>query len=561
MTVAAQSPVNALADWFWEEFLEQQPLWATMLGDDRWDDRWDDPSAVGRERELATLRELMARADEIDAPDLDAEDRITLDIMRVLAHTRQDYHQHRLWQFDGVDPLNGPQSLPGDLARFQRVDTAERVDRLIARLEAYPGHLEAVMENNRAGVAAGRTAARAVTERAVTQIRRAIETPTDETPLLAAHPDLDGEARSRIAAAIDRYVRPAQAAFLGELEAYLPHAREGDGVCWLPDGEAVYRHAILASTTLDESAQALHDYGLEQLEAIDRERLVIARELGFADVAACRAFLETDASNRTADRTELVRLAEAQVERAQAAAPRWFGRLPRAACEVRPVEPHQEQEAPPAFYFPPAPDGSRPGIYYINTFDPGARQLHKLAAITYHEAVPGHHFQIAIAAELDDMPDFRRHGARLAGAAYTEGWGLYSERLADEMGLYGGPRERFGLLDTQAWRAARLVVDTGLHAFRWSRQRSIDLLRREVGLSQLEAETETDRYIGWPGQALAYMTGQREIDALRRQLQARDGAAFDLREFHDQTLAHGSLPLATLRRQLPEWVSPSGPRA
>jgi uncharacterized protein (DUF885 family) len=556
MTVVAQSPVRALADWFWEQFLEQQPLWATMLGDERWDDRWDDPSAAGRERELETLRELLSRADSIDLQLLDTEDRITLDILRVLADTRRDYHEHRLWQFDGVDPLNGPQSLPGDLARFQRVDTRERQDRLIARLEAYPAYLDAIAHNMREGIAAGRTAARAVTERALTQVRRALDTPTAETPLLAAHPELDPASRDRIASAVDRFVRPAHAAFTRQLEAYLPHARRGDGVCWLPDGDAVYRYSILAATTLDESAQALHDYGREQLDAIDRERLVIARELGFVDVAACRAFLETDASNRTTDPTELVRLAEAQVDRAQAAAPAWFGRLPRAACEVRAVEPHQEQEAPPAFYFPPAPDGSRPGIYYINTYQSESRHLHKLAAITFHEAVPGHHFQIAIAAELEDMPDFRRHGARLAGAAYTEGWGLYSERLADEMELYRTPRERFGMLDTQAWRAARLVVDTGLHAFRWERQQSIDLLRSEVGLSQLEAETETDRYIGWPGQALSYMTGQREIDALRRQLQARDGARFDLRAFHDQTLAHGSLPLATLRRQLPQWVEP-----
>src|SRR6266550_1246994 len=187
-----------------------------------------------------------------------------------------------------------------------------------------------------------------------------------------------------------------------------------------------------------------------------------------------------------------------------------------------------EREAPPAFYFPPAPDGSRPGIYFINTFDPASRPLHRLAATTYHEAVPGHHFQITIETELQGLPAFRRLGSRLTGAAYPEGWGLYSERLADEMGLFEDPRERFGMLDAQAWRAARLVVDTGMHAFRWDRQRSVDFLRSAVGLTQLEAETETDRYIAWPGQALAYKTGQRAIETLRRQIEARDGSRFDL---------------------------------
>jgi uncharacterized protein (DUF885 family) len=249
-----------------------------------------------------------------------------------------------------------------------------------------------------------------------------------------------------------------------------------------------------------------------------------------------------------------VRRAETQVEKVGAAAPRYFGRLPRARCEVRAVEPYMEREAPPAFYYPPAPDGSRGGIYFINTFQPADRPLHRLASTTYHEATPGHHFQLTIETELQGLPAFRTLGSRLVGVAFPEGWGLYSERLADEMGLYEDERERFGMLDAQAWRAARLVVDTGMHAFRWDRQRSVEFLRDRVGLTQLESDTETDRYISWPGQALAYMTGQREIEGLRRQLELRDGERFDLKGFHDAVLGHGSLPLATLRRELPQWV-------
>ena len=217
-----------------------------------------------------------------------------------------------------------------------------------------------------------------------------------------------------------------------------------------------------------------------------------------------------------------------------------------------------EQEAPPAFYVPPSEDGSRRGVYYINTFDPASRPLHRLPATTFHEAVPGHHFQIAIEQELRDLPAFRRFGSRLAGGAYVEGWALYAERLAVEMGLYEHPRERFGALESEGWRAARLVVDTGIHALGWTRRQSIDLLRDRAGLSRLEAETETDRYISWPGQALSYMIGQREILALRAELERRDGERFDLRAFHDETIGHGSLPLSTLRAQLPGWVQAPG---
>lgn len=216
-----------------------------------------------------------------------------------------------------------------------------------------------------------------------------------------------------------------------------------------------------------------------------------------------------------------------------------------------------EQEAPPAFYMTPSADGSRRGLYFINTFDPASRHLHRLAATTFHEAVPGHHFQLAIEQELTGLSSFRRFGSRMAAGAFVEGWGLYTERLADEMGLYRTPLERFGALELQAWRAARLVVDTGIHALGWSRQRSIDLLVERAGLSRLEAETETDRYIGWPGQALTYMLGQREIMDLRAQLEARDGDRFDHRAFHDQVIGHGSLALAVLREQLPGWVRPT----
>ncbi len=554
-TTDSESPVADLADRFWQWFLSRQPIYATTLGDERYDDRLPDPSEEGRAEEETDLRGFLRDARELEHEPMGQEDQITLDMLEVVARIWLRQLDHRLYQFDAIDQNSGPQNLPGDLARFQRVDSTERVDRLIRRLEQFPEYLEKHRVNLLEGVAAGRTAARPAVVRVTEQMRRAVETPVAESPLLLAHPELDDESRARIAAAVSKYVQPALADHLAAIEGYAEKARTGDGVWALPDGEAVYQTMIVASTTLDETPEALHRYGLEQIDKISSEAMDIAAELGFADVPTMRRALAADSSNFATSGEEITERARRQIAKANSVAADWFGRLPVAPCEVRAVEPYQEAEAPPAFYFGPAADGSRPGIYFVNTYQPEYRPLYRLATTTYHEAVPGHHFQIALEGELEYLNEFRRFGSRLTGAAYAEGWGLYSERLADEMGLYESAWERLGMLDAQAWRAARLVVDTGMHAFRWSREQSVDLLM-EVGLSRLEAETETDRYIVWPGQALAYMTGMREIVALRRALEQRDGERFDLMSFHDQLLGHGTLPLATLRNELPGWVQP-----
>ena len=553
--VAVGSSVTDLADRFWQWVLSRQPIYATVLGDERYDDKLPDVSAEGRAEEVAALKGFLEDSKLIERDELDQEDAITLDMLQVVARIWRKQLDLRLYHFESMDQMSGPQALMGDLARFQRMDTPERVDRLIRRLELYPEYLAQNRANLLEGVAAGRTAAAPVVTRVIEQTRRAVETPVEESPILLGHPELDEASRARIAAAIEEWVMPALRDHLAAVEGYAPFARSGEGVWALPDGDEVYGAMILASTTLEETPQALHEYGLQQLDAIRDEALGIAHELGFGDIAEMRHALETEKSNYASSSTEIVEKARRQIDKAEAAAPRWFGRLPKARCEVRAVEPYSEAEAPPAFYYPPAPDGSRKGIYFVNTYQPEHRPLYRLATTTYHEATPGHHFQITIEGELDNLPDFRRYGARMTGAAFGEGWGLYSERLADEMGLYESAWERQGMLDAQGWRAARLVVDTGMHAFQWTREQSVDLLMT-VGLSRLEAETETDRYITWPGQALAYMTGMREIVALRRELEARDGDHFDLNGFHDELLGHGTLPLATMRRVLPGWVKP-----
>jgi uncharacterized protein (DUF885 family) len=551
-----RTPVGELADRFWEAVLEQNPTTATFYGDERYADRLEDPSPAGRAKTRELMTRTAAEAAAIPVDGLPTEERITRDMLQVIAELWIEEDDQQLHQLRVVDQMGGPQQLMPQLTQFQPADTPERLEAFIARLQAYPAFMAANADILREGLGSGLTAPRIVTERTIAQIERMLAIPTDEAIIPAMVKVSSDADRERVRDVVRDVVYPADLAFLDTLRGEYRHAsREEPGIWSAPDGDTLYRTAIRSWTTLDLDPQEVHRIGLDELEAIEAERKEIARSAGFGDdTAAYRASLDALPGNTPASKDELVTRATEDIERAMAAAPRFFGVLPRAGVDVRPVEEYKEKDAPFAYYYPPAADGSRSGIYYANGYDLPSRKYTKLASTTYHEAAPGHHFQITLEMENPHLNAFRRLGSRMVGGAYVEGWGLYSERLADEMGLYRDEGERFGMLDGQAWRAARLVVDTGLHALRWERQRSIDFLQR-AGLSETDAVIETDRYICWPGQALTYKIGQREIERLRRELTARDGSAFDLRAFHDAVLGHGSLPLATLARELPTWVA------
>ena len=551
------SPVDELSDRFWEGILELNPTTATFYGDDRYATQLEDPSPAGR----AKTRELMERtareAAAIPVEGLSTEDRITRDMLQVIGELNVEEDDQGLHQLRVVDQMGGPQQLLPQLTAFQPVDTPERLEAFIERLQAYPAFMQANADILREALGTGLTAPSIVTERTIAQLERMLSIPIDQAIIPGSIQGASDADRERIRGIVRDVVYPADTNFLETLRGEYRHAsREEPGIWSAPNGEQIYRTAIRSWTTLEMDPREIHEIGLQELEAIEAERREIARSAGFGDdTAGYRASLDVLDGNTPGTKDELVARAREDIERAMAEAPRYFGRLPRAGCDVRAVEEYKEKDAPFAYYYPPAADGSRDGIYYANGYDLPSRKYTKLASTTYHEAAPGHHFQITLEMENDTLNTFRRLGSRMVGGAYVEGWGLYSERLADEMGLYRSEAERFGMLDGQAWRAARLVVDTGLHALRWERQRSIDFLRNDAGLSETDAVIETDRYICWPGQALTYKLGQRVIEKLRREITARDGSAFDLREFHDQVLGHGSLPLATLERELPTWVA------
>jgi len=548
------SPVDQLADGFWERILELNPTTATVYGDERYNDRLEDPSPAGRAKVRRLMEETKAAAEAISPDGLSVEERITRDMLIVIADQGIEEDDQGVHRLRVVDQIGGPQTLLPQVCQFQPADTPERFERFVARLEAYRDYMAANTDILREGLDTGLTAPRIVAERTVAQLERLMAIPIEEAVVPSLAQVASDADREQVRKVTEGVIYPADRAFLDVLSGdYLKATRQEPGLWSAPNGESLYRTQIRSWTTLDLDPREVHEIGMEELRIVDVGRRAIAEAGGAASPREYRQRLADDPSNTPKTKEELLARAREDIDRAMQVAPRFFGTLPKAGCEVKAVEEFKEKDAPFAYYFPPATDGSRGGTYYANGYDLPNRKYTKLATTTYHEAVPGHHFQIALEQENPHLSTFRRLGARIVGGAYVEGWGLYSEKLADEMGLFRNDAERFGMLDAVAWRAARLVVDTGLHALRWTRQQSIDFLL-ETGLSETDATIETDRYIAWPGQALTYMIGCREIEKLRRELSARDGAAFDLRGFHDQVLAHGSLPLATLSRELPNWV-------
>jgi uncharacterized protein (DUF885 family) len=539
---------RGVADRYWEGLLEIEPFLGTEIGDERFDDRLADLGPDGRERQRAFFERSLAEAASLDRAAMSEDLRTTLDVLDRSADRWLDRIRWRMDQLDAASHLSGPAQLLAELGSLQRADSPERVDRYVARLAAIPRYLAQTVDILDEAVRDGITQPALVADRTIGLLERILTIPAEDSPALAALPESDAEGRERVVAVVRDDVMPAYQTYLEAMRRYRPSAREDSiGLSALPDGERMYEASLLAFTTVPLTAQEVHEIGVQDYERVQRERLEIATSLGFDDPAELMLAHRESGKDTAHSREEMVRLAEDQVQRSWDAAPRYFGRLPKENCTVRPVEEFREKDVPAAWYYPPTADGSRKGIYWINCSDLHERPLHQVASTTFHEANPGHHFQIAIEQEHEDRPALRRFGGILAGSAFAEGWGLYSERLADEMGLYLDPYERMGMLEAQGWRAGRLVTDSAIHALGWDRERCVQTLV-DVGVSRVSAEIEIDRYITWPGQACSYKIGQIELERFRTVLSRREG--FSLQAFHDRVLELGSLPLPALRREL-----------
>jgi uncharacterized protein (DUF885 family) len=546
--------IRSLADEYWQASLAFDPLGATAIGDRRFDDRLDDPSPEAIAAQRRRLAELRGRVEAVDAGALGTEDAVTH--AALLAQLRSDEAQLATglerWS---VDPLEGPHIAALNIPDYQAVATPEQARAMVTRWQGLPAWFDAHGRNLRDGLAAGQVAVATPVAKVVEATERILRTPDDELPLLAParieHPDWppDEVARFRhgLAAAV-REIRPALERYLAVVRDEIrPRARPDTepGVGRVPGGDEAYRALVRVHTSLDLEPEAIHELGVREVERIDAELVELGRRvLGATDHAAILERLRSDRSLAFTSRDEVFAKAEAALARANEATPDWFGILPKAPCVVVRMGPHEEEHSTLAYYRQPAVDGSRPGQYFLNTSAPDTRPRYEAEALAYHEAVPGHHLQIAIGQERTGLPEFRKH---LGPTAFFEGWGLYAERLSDEMGLYSADLDRIGILSFDGWRACRLVLDTGIHALGWTRQQAIDFMAAHTALSRNNIENEVDRYIVWPGQALAYKLGQLEILRLREETRARQGAGFDIRTFHDAVLENGALGLEALR--------------
>jgi prolyl oligopeptidase len=534
--MTAAQELRSICDDSWEAVLRENPTYATYLGDFRYNDRLTDISDAGRARRRALNQGFLDRLRKLDAASLDENDRVTADILRLQIEQALEEERHKFWQWD-VDQMGGPQA---DFPQLLNFHPLSDVAGLEARFRGFSTYMDQYLDNLRAGVRENRVAMRVAVERVIGQLKGLLAKPETQSPF-AAKPELLPSIRDS--------VYPAFRKMLAYLEEeYLPKSRTRDvGLGALPGGKEAYAFRIRLHTTTDLTAEAIHRIGLEELRSIQDEMRKIAK-------GELRPFLERlkkDPKNFFATREELLDSARRELAKANAKLPQWFKRLPKNECEVKAIEDYRERDSVAAFYYPPDERLTRKGIFYANTYDATSRPRFNMPALAIHEAVPGHHLQIALALEIEGLPRFRRQAGF---TAYVEGWGLYSERLGDEMGLYEDDLSRFGMLTYQAWRACRLVVDTGLHALGWSRQQAIDFFMENVALTETEVLNEIDRYIIWPGQALAYMVGKREIMALRDEARKAMGARFDIREFHDVVLRNGAIPLTTLRRLVREWA-------
>jgi uncharacterized protein (DUF885 family) len=359
--------------------------------------------------------------------------------------------------------------------------------------------------------------------------------------------------RAAILEAVDKQVVPAYQKFAAFVKSdYAPHGRKDPGVWALPDGAPRYRYQIRRITTTDLTPDQIHETGLKQIEETEAEMLALAHKLGFKDLASLNNHIKQDRSLYATSGQQLLDLYTKYARQMEEKLPQMFGRLPKNKLDVVPMDPFRAKNAVPADYSPGAADGSRHGRINVNEWDPEHRLLLNVEPIAYHEGVPGHHLQISIAQELTDLPEFRRHGDY---TAFIEGWALYSERLGKEIGFYQDPYSDYGRLENEMWRAIRLVIDTGVHEKHWSRDRMVEYFHRYTAMDEPNVQSEVDRYIAWPGQALAYKLGQLEILKLREEAKQKLGGKFDLRAFHDEVVGSGPLPLDVFDAQVKEWIA------
>jgi uncharacterized protein (DUF885 family) len=555
----AAKALHALFAAEWDYQMEQYPTWASTLGDRRWNDRWRDDSLKAITKRHSHDREVLTKLAQIDRAALAPADRLNYDLFnKEYQDSVEDFQFRRyllpLNQLDGVHTKN-------QLAEALRFTTLKDYEDWLARLKSLPALIEQTMALMRQGVKEGIIYPKVVLQRVPAQIDHQIVGDPKASPLYKpftrfpesmAEPDrarLSQAAQEIIAAQVVAAYRQLKDFFVKE---YLPAATDRVGVWQLPNGTAMYAHSVRHHTTTNLSPKEIHDLGLREVRRIRSEMQRLIDAVGFkGSFGEFADFLRSDRRFYFQSETELLDAYRAMSRRIDPALVKVFRTLPRMPYGIEPIPANIAPDSPAAYYRGPAADGSRGGTFLVNTYKPEIRPKYEMMALALHEAVPGHHLQIALAMEQNDLPNFRRYGGY---TAFVEGWGLYAESLGDEMGLYDDPYSKFGKLMYEIWRASRLVVDTGMHFLRWDRQRAIDFMVENTAKQELEIAAEVDRYIVWPGQALAYKVGQLKISELRTKAKLALADKFDIRDFHDELLKDGPLPLDQLESKIGAWI-------
>ncbi len=537
----------------WEYRMRSRPVWASYLGDKRYNDRWSDESFPAIEARNQHRVNMLAKLSAIDRGPLAKQDRLSYDLFKEELESDIEGHAIR-WHLIPIDMRSGIQTTD-TLVESLPFEGKKDYEDWIARMQTFGVLMDQTIEKMREGIRAGMVQPRIVADRIPNQIHKQLHSDPTESGFYKPFLKSDDAALCRAAAAaIQGVVVPAYQRLDAFFETdYLPATYPSVGVWQFPNGEEAYRYFVKSYTSTNYTPDEVHQIGLDEVARIRAEMEKVMRRTDFT--GTLDGFFNHVRDNKALYFTsadELLTYTRALCKQIDPLLSKYFRTLPRIPYGVVPIPDSIAPDTTAAYYSPPAADGSRAGNYYINLYMPETRMRHEMPALTMHEAVPGHHLQIALATELTDLPDFRRHGH---WTSYVEGWALYSESLGEEMGLYDDPYTKFGQLTFEMWRAIRLVVDTGMHWLRWDRQKAIDYFLQNSGRPDHDVINEVDRYIGWPGQALAYKIGEIKVWQLRRKAEKALGDRFSLRDFHDVVLLNGAVPLSVLENLVDDWIS------